>query len=323
LGAFKNYLALNDRICSKCNGHCKILDEQLCRSSGEAFFRSHLGITGRRGHEKVNPFYRGSAGGGRLEMQGVNAATGKGTALGIEDGGVRELCEAIFTTEDGCEHVLPLQAGMTPDQFREAYRRLGMTKVKQGFVNAYSSEVAWAESLLRTVFEDVHMVSGDDQPDSVTYKNVVITFTVTERYFRALAKIGFHYFLTKMPRFTGAEYIFAEIRNFVMTEGDLKRCERFVSYTHRQMEIDLARGRRTKYWGHLLTAESEYRTLLSRVQLFIGPEYLPPVYTIRLAPNPSRIHFNEACGSWFQYYEPEYRGDFDGEVSDVWSIPAS
>ena len=320
MGAFKNYRALNDRICPKCNGRCKLLDEQLCRSSGEAFFRSYLGISGRHGHEKVNPFYRGSAGGGRLEMRGEDAATGKGTALEIEHSGVRERCEAIFTTEDGSEHVLPLPAGMTPEQFKDAYRRLRLTKVNQGFVKAYNSEVAWAESLLRSVFEDVRMVSGDDQPDSVTYKNVVITFTVTERYFRALAKIGFHYFLTKMPKFTGAEDIFAEIRNFIMTDGDLKRCERFVSYTQRQMEIDLARGWRTKSWGHLLTAEANYRTLFSRVQLFIGPEYLPPVYTIRLASNPSRIHFNEAHGSWFGYYEPQERGEFDGEVSDVRSI---
>jgi len=40
----------------------------MLRCGEEAFFRIHLGIENRRDHNKVNPFYRGSAGGPAIEM---------------------------------------------------------------------------------------------------------------------------------------------------------------------------------------------------------------------------------------------------------------
>jgi len=77
LGNFKGYVPLEDRLCSRCNVICGQLDEQLCRCGSEAFFRKFLGVSGRSGHEDVNPFYRGSSRGGRLEMTGTNHDTGQ------------------------------------------------------------------------------------------------------------------------------------------------------------------------------------------------------------------------------------------------------
>src|ERR1700691_4868319 len=77
LGNFKGYVSLFDRVCSKCNAICGQLDEQLCRSGGEAFFRVFLGITGRKTHAKVSPFYRGSSGAPALEMMGISSVTGE------------------------------------------------------------------------------------------------------------------------------------------------------------------------------------------------------------------------------------------------------
>jgi hypothetical protein len=86
LGKFKGYVPLTDRVCSDCNEKCKLLDEQLCRSGIESFFRTYLGITGRKEHQKVNTFYRGSAGGGRLELQGTNQQTGNSVLLELVGG---------------------------------------------------------------------------------------------------------------------------------------------------------------------------------------------------------------------------------------------
>ena len=61
LGKFKGYVPLSGRLCSRCNGICGQLDEQLCRCGQEAFFRKFLGISGRPGHDDVNSFYRGSS----------------------------------------------------------------------------------------------------------------------------------------------------------------------------------------------------------------------------------------------------------------------
>ncbi len=157
----------------------------------------------------------------------------------------------------------------------------------------------------------------------MTYSNVgspiwlCFTFTVTERYFRALAKIGFHYFLTKMRDFRGDEPCFAEIREFIMNDGDLIRCERFVRYDQRYL---IFHGVRPAAWGHIVTAESDYYTLRSRIQLFLGPEYVPPVFTVNLGNNPSIIDLPRSEINFFEYYAKEERGEFDGEVKTGFTV---
>jgi len=73
-GSFKNYPALNDRVCADCKGKCKILDEQVSWGGGEGLFRTLLGIRGRKRDKKANPFYRGSAGASRLTIRASRRA---------------------------------------------------------------------------------------------------------------------------------------------------------------------------------------------------------------------------------------------------------
>jgi len=42
-------------------------------------------------------------------------------------------------------------------------------------------------------------------------KGAVVELQVTDRYYRAIAKIGFHYFLTQFPAFDGSAPCFSEI----------------------------------------------------------------------------------------------------------------
>ena len=75
-GEFENAPHLRDRICTKCNNRLGLLDEQLARCGPEALFRRLYGIQGRSTHDEVNPFYRGSAGGHRLEMKSWDSNLG-------------------------------------------------------------------------------------------------------------------------------------------------------------------------------------------------------------------------------------------------------
>jgi hypothetical protein len=219
LGNFRGYVTLNDRVCVGCNGKCKTLDEQLCRSGGESFFREYLGITGRKNQEKANPFYRGSSGGGRLGMEGTSSVDGRTVSLELEKGEVRELRHVSLITRDGKQHLIPIPVGMTPEEFKVRFDRLQIERAKHAHVYASADEIPWIESLLGTLKFEKN-VQWEDGSEPIQYKNVVINFTVTERYFRAIAKIGFHYFLSTMPQFRGDEKCFEDIRNFIMTEGD-------------------------------------------------------------------------------------------------------
>jgi hypothetical protein len=319
LGNFRGYESLRNRICSECNGKCTTLDEQLCRSAGESFFREYLGIKGRATHQKVRPFYRRSAGGGRLVMEGTSAETGKRVELELANGNVRELRHLALTTESGERFTIPIPDGMTPEKLKKEFDRLGIKKAKEGYVFADKEEIPWIESLLDTLKIDSRLEWMSGGADTVTYSSVVITFTVTEKYFRALAKIGFHYFLTKMRDFRGDEPCFAGIREFIMNEGDLKRCDRFVRCDPRYL---IFHGMRPAAWGHIVTAESDYHSLRSRIQLFLGPEYVPPVFTVDLGRNPSIIDLPRAEISFFEYYTKEERGEFDGEVKTGFTVSA-
>jgi len=284
----------------------------------EAFFRAYLGIAGRKEHEKVNPFYRGSAGGSRLEMQGCNQQTGNTVVLEVVgENQVRELRCAQLVAEDDSVHVIPIPDGMTPEEFRAKFEALGIKRFKHGHFFAAPEERTWVESLIGNLRYEGKTEWPQPTSGPILYGPSEIKFTVTSRYFRCIAKIGFHYFLTKVTRFRGDEECFADIRHFIMNESTIEECNRFVTYAKGQLAWQLGAGARLVSWGHFVCVESDYLRFRSKVQLFAGPISRPPVYTIQLGKNPSRIYFTEAFGDFFAYYPKQKRREFDGEASEL------
>jgi hypothetical protein len=318
LGNFKGYAPLLDRVCSACNGKLGLLDEQLCRSGIEAFFRAHLESDGRKQHAKANVFYRGSAGGRRLEMVGVNQATGKDVLLELVGGNeARELRCATLVAEDDTVHVITITDGMTPEQFKKRVTDLGVKRSKTADFSAGSEEIEWVESLMNGLTSEGRTEWTHSTVGPIVYGPARIKFTVTSRYFRCMGKIGFRYFLTKMPQFRGDESCFDDLREFIINEGDVDKCKNFVTFNQQPLAWQLRQGQRLSAWGHILCAETDCMQFRAKVQLFAGPEAQPNVYTIHLGRNPSRIDFTEAYGDFLAYYPKEERGEFDGEVSEL------
>jgi hypothetical protein len=320
LGNFKGYVPLEDKLCSRCNVICGQLDEQLCRCGSEAFFRKFLGVTGRSGHEDVNPFYRGSSRGGRLEMTGTNHDTGQEKELELTGpNSVRELRCAKLITEDGSIFTITITDGMTKEEFQKRVIATGVKLFKHVELSAAPEEIPWVESL----FEGFTMKGKAEwvQPAGpIIYGPHTIKFTVTDRYFRAIAKIGFHYFLTKFRRFRGDEPCFADIRNFIIKDCSLDEVPRFVTYSREPFVYQLRAGDRLSAWGHLISTESNYTDFRAKVQLFVGPETRPLVYTVQLGKNPSPIHYSEAYGDFFAYYPADERHEYDGEISELGAV---
>lgn len=319
LGNFKGYVPLQDRICAECNRKFGLLDEQLCRSGIEAFFRAHLEIGGRKHHDKVSSFYRGSAGGQRLEMIGVNQSTGQDVLLELVGGNeARELrCATFIAEEDNSVHVITITDGMTPEEFKKCVLDLGFKKYKTVDISAAPEEIAWVESLFAGLKFERKTEWSHSTLGPIVYGPARIKFTVTSRYFRCISKIGFHYFLTKMLRFRGDEPCFAGIRDFIANESNIDKSRSFVTYNQQPLAWQLRNGGRLSTWGHILCAEIDYIQFRAKVQLFAGPEAQPHIYTVHLGRNPSRIHYNEALGDLFAYYPKDQRGEFDGEVSEL------
>ena len=68
-GSFKGHHILPKLICRECNKPISKAEEQLLRVGPEGFIRQVLGITGRKHHEKISPFQRGSSGAPPIEIK--------------------------------------------------------------------------------------------------------------------------------------------------------------------------------------------------------------------------------------------------------------
>ncbi len=320
LGNFRNYETLDDRVCGRCNNGFKLSEEQFCRSGPEALFREKLAIKGRSSHKKVSPFLRGSAGTEPLVMKGKFPGEDFEILWQLNRGSksIDYITQIVFFTDSGTSHILPISDDMRdPSQLREKYKelakRLGVERFKEARVIAPESATEWIEHLLTGLTVDSRMpLERCPERGKIDTSTIV---TVTSNYFRALVKIGFHYFLTQMRGLSGSEATFADVRSFIQ-EGAISDAERFVSFTSRQISSEIGKGYRPQNWGHLLATGVNYYWLLAKLQFFLGPEYLAPVYLINLGKNPSTVLYREAHSHAFIYYENGPEQGYDGYVSE-------
>lgn len=322
LGNFKGYVALLDRLCRVCNKSCGELDEQLSRTGIEAWHRVRLGITGRKSHGKVDPFYRGSAGGKAIEMTATRPSTAREVHLRLTGPNkVEELRSVTLTDEGGADYFIRIPDGMAKEQFRKLVAELPVKTFKTIDICAGDEDVAWTEELVRSAISfDKPLEWEHSALGPVFYGAVRVKVRGDSRYFRCIAKIGFHYFLTKVTQFRGDEGCFAGIRDFIIKGvANIRDCERFVGVACSPLEG----VEHLKQPGHILSAEKHGARLTTRVQLFAGPVSHGRVYRVELGTDPSPILYNEWHGDFFGYYpERAPGGEFDGEVVELSRISA-
>jgi hypothetical protein len=211
-------------------------------------------------------------------MFGTNHETGEEKELElVGPNSVRELRCVKLIAEDDSAHTITITDGMTPEEFRKKVTALGIKFFKHAYISAASEEIPWAESLFEGFIID-RKIEWFQPTGPIMYGPFAIKFTVTDRYFRAIAKIGFHYFLTKFPRFRGDEPCFSEIRNFIMNGCPIDEIGRFVTNSQEQFAYQLRAGDRLSAWGHLIGVDSGYMGFRAKVQLFVGPESRSTVY---------------------------------------------
>src|SRR5450755_1140976 len=217
-GEFRDAPNLENRVCTSCNNtRLGVLDEQVVRCGPEGLLRRYYAVRGRDSHDAVNAFERGSAGGHRLDVKSMDEAIGLEVALEIENGHAQQMRQIIFVEESGRVHHLPIRKGTTPGQLRARYTEIGVTRPLAD-VSFFCSpeEKIWVEKLIQETWPGTTV--GPSALGSTTYRGFVGTVVLTNRYFRAIAKIGFHYFLTQFPEYTGHERIFSGVRQYIIDE---------------------------------------------------------------------------------------------------------
>lgn len=220
----------------------------------------------------------------------------------------------------GKETHIRLFSGIRPDQIRQACRDAGLEKMKEA--RLHCSEDNWAEftGLLCDLWPTAKFERGASTPAGVDCDmSVKIELVVNISYFQAIAKIGFHYFLTHSGRgFRGDEPHFEAIRRFITEGGNIEGFFKRANRPTFGMPFGALRDGRVitpDRWCHVLAACEADRQATAYVQLFVGPGCIPASYYIWLGQwsNPI-ISLNHTWGHVYLYDNPQQEGCYAGSV---------
>jgi hypothetical protein len=309
MGEFQNSPSITDRVCENCNREIGRAEEQFARSGPEAFFREVVGVTGRRSHNRVNVFERGSGGTVPIDFVGLHPRVGVPILWELNRGErtVREVRQIVVIPENGESVPIRIHPWMDGPELRDQVRELNLGTIKSIFTFASEEEAEWVDTLLSQLGEDV-LWSSESEP--VIVNQPTARLTVTEPYFRALAKIGFHYTLSTVSSITGHEPEFQDLRSFIR-HGGIE--DRFFSEVPGPLCTYPGIDVRPDRYCHLIVAEWGQGEIQARMQFFLGPDYEPSVYQIKLGSNISTLIDPGRIGHSFIYYPDGPTNRYAGE----------
>lgn len=119
--------------------------------------------------------------------------------------------------------------------------------------------------------------------------------------------------MSVISTFRGDEQSFTSIRKFIK-EGGL--IDNFVTQSSVPILTFPHPNIRPKGWGHVLLFENINNILQVRIQFFLGPNYNPPVYVVRLSDDKISVE-DSWKGHYFSYFESGPIGNYNGEVSEL------
>ena len=216
LGNFENYPSLNGKLCSVCNNDLGALDEILVRSNPVVSLRTTHGVQGRKSHRKTNPFYERSHGRPPPAVYGQAEGDTPFRLEILEDNRARPL--RVLKVGDK-EIPVPEQASKSPELLKEFVQ-----SHSEGRLNPSDPEMTFSEfdSDFREVIQKAYSgnlreISTKPDPFLKDYPVVGTSSSeISQKAYRAIAKIGFHFFLWAYPDgFSGFEGYFEEIKQYI------------------------------------------------------------------------------------------------------------
>lgn len=324
LGNFLNYEKLYNRLCVGCNEEIGKLDEQFCRCGPATLFRMMLGIKGRRCHKKVDPIYRGSSGGKRVVIETAHPTLDCSIFCEIEKGSgnvypARQII--VVDSDDSCHPILITEDIKESADLKKEFekRRLKNPRLVESWASL--EERAWIDNL--SGYFDFQSPGNRDY-SYLTQKQAKITatFGVTDKYFRGIAKIAFHYFLKFFAQFNGNEKQFAGIKEFIKSGGNPDNWVR-------QIEGSFIAGLNpgattTDRYCHLIAVEKNERVIRAMLNFFVGPGGVPShYYEVFIGQNPEGIIYPQVLGHQFVYYDKVGEDGYSGRMDLLVSIRKS
>jgi hypothetical protein len=325
LGNFQGDERLVNRICNTCQQVCSKLEDVFAHNSPEAFFREMVGRVGRKNHKGKNIFYEPTFGIPPLAILGKHPGHDFEILWELvpdpENPGNRRctpVSQLVFISDDGKALRLPFRPGRwTVERIKAVLEKSGVKGDHIVAVGNTKDEDAEMKALTDALApagkerEVAPLVNGADIEGEMKAE-------ISERYFRAIAKVGFHYFLKYFPNFSGMEPAFDEIKTFIYHGKASRQIVRFIDEPFLR---DLQqRGARLNKWCHLLSAESTDRGIEARIQFFAGPEVQPLVWSIVISTKPfAHVQYT---GHAFVYFD-DVTEEYQGQRTELIAVPIS
>jgi hypothetical protein len=290
LGVFGVFQTLEGKVCGGCNTAIgNAAETQFLRTGPIGFFRWVLGIEGTNGQPPA-PFYKRAGGAPPILVYGRAPGVDYDLLWEIE-WATRNIFQARqIVFEDAVLGKLPLLVTdrMLNDRttLLPALAERGIPAARPILAFGDPLEIPQIEAILQHNYGQLP-VGGWQQTPALAGDQIALTTVVQvgQPFFRAVAKIVFHYALKVFPDLDGAHASFQPIRNYIrqgMGDG-------FVRELPGQVVGNFRWGERPRQWSHLLYVERNYAWVVGYAQFFLGPESLPFPLEVRIGGNPARI----------------------------------
>lgn len=319
-------------ICRSCNNRISQAEQVMLRCGPEAFFR-----------RVVRPALPSSRQRGRSNSVGAMGTPPLTYTIQSECGSHGILMRSspddpqkgkmadqlVIHDANGNESFFELFPNMSPERLKRQIFDEIVPPIRGLWLHVSQPRMNECSGLVTQMFPNAQSHNLPTTPVGTHRAKGQIIFIRNGYYYRAVAKIAFHYYLTHNRRgLRGDEPCFAAIRNYIMTGGNKSQFfreppRRFaVPWGTLDGEANLSPERQ---WGHVHAADEMTKEVFVYVQMFVGPGCIPDSYYVVLGTIDSDIiaPMSYVWGHCYLYHEVQAEVGFAGRVEamNVSAIP--
>jgi len=315
LGEFKGGMIFK-RICPTCNHAIGKVEEQLLRCGPEAHLRQMIIPSTRRTRYRKKSTHVGASGLPPPKFLLKNRYFEQLLRKDIE--GVKPVDQVTLIDQEGKAHHLPIKPPTTSQSLKQMVKRLKLGPIKKIFLFSDSGNLETYEKIASEAFPGGTFQEIEDLPKSGQKVLVRVEFTVTTAYFRAIAKVAFHYYLCCSQRVNGTETVFKPVRDFIRNGvGNYRRFFTASSLLEPLRDLDVEDD---EDWGHLLFFDESQDIAFAVVRFFISSSKKGLRHALILGKLPSKLALPRQHYSGFshyRYFKRTTRARYDGEVVPI------
>lgn len=274
-------------ICPKCNNHIGRCEQELLQCAPEAMLRRFVKPTSKRLRHRGTGQVKAVAG---VPGPQYTAALGGHPQLiqpsPDDPRGAFSIDQLVILGENDIKHYIKLFPGMRPEQLQ---KRIADTNVPPGWTaRLHCDEQHWEKfvQLVKQAVPTCKIDEGSPTEAGMHRGHGLTTFTTTDASYRAIAKIGFHYYLAHSQRCHGDEPGFSRIRDFIMNGG---RVAEFFEGSRARFVLPFQPPWYPANYCHVLAADESEETVVANLHLFLGPGIDRPAYSVVLGSVGSKV----------------------------------